>query len=93
MTTELLNRNLEFYTIWNYRRELITKLIPKDQLDIELTKELDFTLSCLKQHPKSYWVWNHRRWALESCRTSNWLQELQIVGKMLDLDVRNCNTW
>ena len=30
-----------------------------------LKDDLGFTLGALKQHPKVYWIWNHRRWCLE----------------------------
>jgi geranylgeranyl transferase type-2 subunit alpha len=84
---------LEFYTIWNYRKRAIP-VIFKDKLTDRLEKELEFTFSCLLQHPKSYWVWNHRLWVLEYLNSSVfWYKELDNVGKMLDLDVRNFHGW
>lgn len=69
-----------------------------------LLDDLSLTTTALKQHPKVYWIWNHRRWCLESVpdgpseddpdgwRKSNWNKELYVVDKMLELDPRNCET-
>ncbi len=60
------------------------------------------TTAFLKQHPKIYAIWNHRRWCLERVpdgptesdpngwRMANWKKELYVVEKMLDVDARNC---
>lgn len=60
------------------------------------------TTAYLKQHPKVYWIWNHRRWCLERApdgpseedphgwKMANWNKELFVVEKMLDADARNC---
>jgi len=62
------------------------------------------TMAALREHPKVYWIWNHRRWCLENVpdgpvvdgkpslqwRKANWQKELAVVEKMLDADARNC---
>ena len=88
LTTEMLEMNLELYTVWNTRRRALLKLIAS-QPDL-YQKEIHFTTQCLKKHPKSYWVWNHRRWILEHMSDPNWKQELILVSLMLDKDIRNC---
>ncbi|PFH50050.1 hypothetical protein AMATHDRAFT_146065, partial [Amanita thiersii Skay4041] len=70
LTTKLLRINPEFYTVWNYRRNICIYGIflnsnPKDVNEL-LADDLDFTMSALKIHPKVYWIWNHRRWCLEN---------------------------
>ena len=58
-------------------------------------------MTALRQYPKVYWIWNHRRWCLEHVpdgpdqdqdgwRRANWAKELHVVEKMLDADARNC---
>lgn len=47
-----------------------------------------------------YWIWNHRKWCLESVplgpeeteawRNEFWKMELMLIEKMLDMDARNC---
>jgi geranylgeranyl transferase type-2 subunit alpha len=63
------------------------------------------TTAVLKQHPKVYWIWNHRHWCLaqvppgpgadgtpdaQGWRQKNWERELFVVERMLDADARNC---
>jgi len=61
-------------------------------------------MTFLRQHPKVYWIWNHRRWCLEHVpagpegepqgwKKANWAQELRAVEKMLDADARNFHAW
>ncbi|KAF8894396.1 rab-protein geranylgeranyltransferase, partial [Infundibulicybe gibba] len=70
LTTKLLHINPEFYTVWNYRRNICLKgrfpgSSPHAINDI-LSGELSMTMAALKTHPKVYWIWNHRRWCLEN---------------------------
>lgn len=70
LTTKLLQVNPEFYTVWNYRRDILLngtfpRSSPQEINDI-LSSELHITTTALKQHPKVYWIWNHRRWCLAS---------------------------
>ncbi|KAG6379130.1 rab-protein geranylgeranyltransferase [Boletus reticuloceps] len=69
-TQQLLELNPEFYTIWNYRRNIILNGIfpqstPEENNDL-LANELSMTMAALREHPKVYWIWNHRRWCLEN---------------------------
>jgi len=69
-TTTLLLRNPEYYSVWNYRRNILLNGLfpasqPSDTLNL-LDDELDLTMSLLRQHPKVYWIWNHRRWCLQN---------------------------
>ncbi|KAH8151834.1 uncharacterized protein LAJ45_03826 [Morchella importuna] len=77
LTSQLLRLNPEFYTIWNYRRQILlhTHLAPPptdtppddtyhQTLTANLHNELTFLLPLLKTHPKCYWLWNHRLWTL-----------------------------
>ncbi|OCK83226.1 protein prenylyltransferase [Lepidopterella palustris CBS 459.81] len=114
LTTKLLTENPEYYTIWNHRRRILQQLftppsasdssIPpsadKSVLDF-VSDDLRFTFSLLKQFPKCYWIWNHRRWALKagesllqtSIARQLWLAEFELVGKMLRADSRNFHAW
>lgn len=108
-TTAILRVNPELYTIWNYRRNVMTNGIfpTSDPFKINdiLSEDLSLTFALLKQHPKVYWIWNHRRWCLENVpngptddepkgwKTTNWRKELFVVEKMLDSDARNFLAW
>jgi hypothetical protein len=67
-----------------------------------LTADLRLTTAYLHHHPKVYWIWNHRKWCLESVplgpgesegwRNECWKMELMLIEKMLDVDARNCES-
>lgn len=92
LTTELLDLNPELYTVWNYRRDIISK---GDFLQDDLyRKELKFVFEQLVRYPKCYWIWNHRVWILEQLnQQKSWVSELQIVEKLLSADARNFHGW
>ncbi|KAH9966429.1 rab-protein geranylgeranyltransferase [Russula dissimulans] len=114
LTTQLLSTdpsitNPEFYTVWNYRRHILTNGIfpgsSPEEVNELLNDDLAMTTKALKAHPKVYWIWNHRRWCLEhipespdsvdpqAWRRSTWEKELFIVEKMLEVDSRNFLAW
>lgn len=68
-----------------------------------LSEDLSLTFTLLREHPKVYWIWNHRRWCLENIpdstsddvdewRNLTWKKELFVVEKMLEADARNCKS-
>lgn len=52
--------------------------------------ELLLTENCLKQNPKSYWVWYQRIWIMNHLMECDWKKELMLCNKCLNLDDRNC---
>ncbi|EIW85393.1 rab-protein geranylgeranyltransferase [Coniophora puteana RWD-64-598 SS2] len=68
LTQRVLRRNPEFYTVWNYRRQIMLNgLFPHstpEDINFLLSEELKFTSLVLRTNPKVYWIWNHRRWCL-----------------------------
>lgn len=97
-TTTVLLLNPEFYTVWNYRREILLDLFSKNILKKKeaLEDDLKIVMSQLKRLPKCYWVWNHRIWCLNQLQTTNeanWDVELAIVSKLLEMDSRNFHGW
>ena len=94
LTSQLVEWNLDYYTIWNYRRILLQEFVLKG-LDAEeqqkvYNKELMLFLQLIKKNPKSYWMWNHRIWCLQNMPKPDWQAELGLVEKMLTMDARNC---
>ncbi|KAI5842703.1 hypothetical protein BZA05DRAFT_412010 [Tricharina praecox] len=82
LTSKVLKINPEFYTIWNYRRQILlhTHLAqsvntddadPQDtaRLVAQLKEELGFLIPLLMAYPKCYWIWNHRLWTLQQAGT------------------------
>lgn len=93
--TTLLRLNPEFNAVWNYRRHIMLHLFGTEALDRATTLDEDLALSMemMKQYPKCYWIWNHRRWCLETHPAANWARELAIVLKLLQMDARNFHGW
>ncbi|KAF9409582.1 hypothetical protein BGZ94_001905, partial [Podila epigama] len=97
ITTALLRKSPDYYTIWNVRRTILKEGF-LDNADEETantiyTNELDFVQDNLRLNPKSYFMWNHRRWCLENMKKPRWDKELGMVGKFLALDARNFHGW
>ncbi|KAF2424414.1 geranylgeranyl transferase type II alpha subunit [Tothia fuscella] len=81
LTSRLLKKNPEYYTIWNYRRLIllnhfardVTTTLEHDSTPLTLSKstndiivgDLQFIVPLLIQYPKCYWIWNYRLWLLE----------------------------
>lgn len=71
LTTRVLHVNPEFYTVWNYRRNIFLLGIFAEEcspgvINSLILDELAMTMAALRRHPKVYWIWNHRRWCLEN---------------------------
>ncbi|KAK6204918.1 geranylgeranyl transferase type II alpha subunit [Scheffersomyces amazonensis] len=98
-TTQILLLNPEFYTMWNYRRDILIHLRPTigdNDYVTYLNKDLKLVLDVLKRYPKCYWIWNHRRWCLfelEELGKVNWEYEFGVVSKLLEMDERNYHGW
>ncbi|KAG0195696.1 hypothetical protein BGX28_000790, partial [Mortierella sp. GBA30] len=93
VTTSLLRKSPDYYTVWNVRRTILLEGFLEDA-DIETANkiynsELEFVQENLKLNPKSYYMWNHRRWCLENMGRPRWDRELAMVSKFLEMDARN----
>ncbi|KAL1919759.1 uncharacterized protein VTP21DRAFT_1690 [Calcarisporiella thermophila] len=96
LTTKILGQNPDFYTIWNFRRMILCAILEQaiqEEKQKTFERELTFLAQIIRLNPKSYWIFNHRRWCLQNMPTPDWDRELILVGKMLDLDARNFHGW
>ncbi|KAJ5777536.1 hypothetical protein N7520_000782 [Penicillium odoratum] len=76
--SELLNRNPEYYTIWNHRRQVMRQQFSDAGDDTEekstqpilqlIKNDLMFLIPLLRSFPKCYWIWNYRLWLLDEAR-------------------------
>lgn len=93
----ILKLNPEYYSVWNFRREILTNGLFKEMTNEEKQKLLDGELVFLEQilikFPKVYWIWNHRKWCFKNSPVPNWKREIGLVNKMLELDARNFHVW
>ncbi|KAF4659170.1 hypothetical protein FOL47_007699 [Perkinsus chesapeaki] len=63
MTMKALQINPEVATIWNFRRDLLSRLAPEARVGA-LKKELDLLNMATKLITKSYCVWQQRKWVV-----------------------------
>ncbi|KAF8952619.1 hypothetical protein BGZ52_004992 [Haplosporangium bisporale] len=82
VTTALLRKSPDYYTIWNVRRTILKEGF-LDNADEETantiyTNELEFVQDNLRLNPKS---------------KPRWDKELAMVGKFLEMDARNFHGW
>jgi len=107
--SSLLQRNPEYYTVWNHRRRLLLDVFERElksgnsaqEIAMLIKEDLQFLIPLIKQYPKCYWIWNHRSWLLATATEhlpattalQLWQGELALDGKMLALDSRNFHAW
>ena len=87
----LIVLNPDFYSLWNFRREIILNIYPTINEDIA-SKELFISSEGIKKNPKSYCAWHHRLW-VASVYSINFKEEIGLCDLFLNLDQRNFHCW
>ncbi|KAK6171224.1 hypothetical protein SNE40_019459 [Patella caerulea] len=96
ITGEILAVNPDFYSLWNFRKEIFNDFKekrPKEELDKAFQDELYFLETCLKVNPKSYGTWHHRSFVMETMPTPDWKREIKLCNTFLQYDERNFHCW
>ena len=98
----------DFYTLWNYRREILTEHFTQEEYQTSEAKlkavklELDLLLKGISRSPKSYTLWFHRQWIIEFGvqheAKDDWKSqilegEFMLCNKFLQRDERNFHCW
>uniref|UniRef100_A0A131XKW4 Geranylgeranyl transferase type-2 subunit alpha n=1 Tax=Hyalomma excavatum TaxID=257692 RepID=A0A131XKW4_9ACAR len=95
ITSQILQSNPDYTTMWNIRREVFiihfNKSLKKTVEDG--MGELLLTETALQKNPKSYGAWSHRAWAMENFPDMDWAKELRLCNVFLDQDERNFHCW
>lgn len=80
-----------FYTIWNYRFNIVKTLFgdSRDSLNEELDWLDEFTLS----NPKNYQIWSYRQSILQIYPEPSFQRELPVLHLMLEDDTKNYHVW
>lgn len=96
LTGLILEHNPDFYTLWNYRREILLDMKPSktaEEIKTLSTTEMSLTQHCLQKNPKSYSAWHHRFWAMEFNPDADWKRELKLCSYFQSQDERNFHSW
>jgi len=95
---KLHSLNPDYYTMWNYRREILTTLLADAAPPARgalITEELLLNARIITEvDPKSYATWFHRKWLVQQYPTAEVLtNELRLCAKGLNADERNFHCW
>ncbi|KDE07109.1 hypothetical protein MVLG_02679 [Microbotryum lychnidis-dioicae p1A1 Lamole] len=85
LTEALIRMNPGHYSIWAYRAQTLLAI------KADLTKELDLMDELIKEHLKSYQVWQHRRTIVTALQSSS--REIPFTTRALAFDAKNYHTW
>jgi protein farnesyltransferase/geranylgeranyltransferase type-1 subunit alpha len=86
LTSEVIQLNAANYTVWYFRRLLLTAL------NINLTQELEFITKIGRKTPKNYQIWQHRKVIIE--KTGEFANELEFTKDMIAADEgKNYHAW
>lgn len=96
ITGQILGASPDFYTLWNYRKEILLQFKEKmaeDEFQTCCRGELSFLETCLRVNPKSYGSWEHRCFVLDTMPNPDWNMELELCNTYLEYDERNFHCW
>ena len=95
----MLEINPEFYSVWNFRRQIFSSLIKasRDTVGTALWGELQLLEGAIAKNAKAYCLWMHRLWVIDRLvelgDTEVLAKELVLCTKFLKLDERNFHCW
>lgn len=107
LLSKMLKSNPDFYSLWNYRREVLLSQysdlglkesaangdkIPSSIGSAIRDKELELTADGIRKNPKSYPAWHHRKWIIERFDV-DFDAELELCRMFLKEDQRNFHCW
>ncbi|RLN22327.1 uncharacterized protein C2845_PM07G23130 [Panicum miliaceum] len=98
LSFKLLEINPEAYTGWNYRKlafqHNIKELSDPETIRSAVDDELRVVEVALRQNPKSYGAWYHRKWLLnQKLAPVDSKREFGLLDKLLKVDARNFHGW
>ena len=92
LNTNLLEINLEIYTVWNYQKLTVKQILEFESDNTVIKQILDEELRVvergLKRNYKSYCAWYHHKWVI-NMGYSSLDHEFQLLDQFLKADSRN----
>ena len=102
LSMKVLELNPEFYSAWNFRRQILSTRIrsaagPEAAVSEALVAELRVLEAAIGKNAKAYCLWTHRLWVIDQLvaqgDTSILATELALCAKFLKMDERNFHCW
>lgn len=90
LTEACIRYNPANYTVWEYRRQIIS------ELKLSVDNELTFTKNKMGANPKNYQMWHHRAVLLsfkDQITQADIDKELELVGFVVSNDSKNYHAW
>ncbi|KAL6873789.1 hypothetical protein ACP4OV_013871 [Aristida adscensionis] len=98
LSFKLLEINPEAYTVWNYRKlafqHNLREISDTEAIKSAVDDELRVVEVALRQNPKSYGAWYHRKWLLnQKLAPVDFKREFGLLDRLLKVDARNFHGW
>ena len=94
LTAEIIDVAPAFYTIWNYRFNIVRHMMSESEDTVlYLNKELDWLDEVTLNNPKNYQIWSYRQSLLKLHPSPSFKRELPILKLMIDDDSKNYHVW
>ena len=94
LTAEIIDVAPAFYTIWNYRFNIVRHMMGESEDTVlYLNKELDWLDEVTLNNPKNYQIWSYRQSLLKLHPSPSFQRELPILKLMIDDDSKNYHVW
>ena len=92
---KMLTMNPDFYSLWNFRREILEHEYSKKPFDRDAgERELTLSSLAIQKNPKSYPAWQHRLWVGSKVVGGiDYNEEIRLCDKFLSVDQRNFHCW
>eukprot|EP00924_Labyrinthula_sp_SR-Ha-C_P005495 snap_masked-scaffold_62-processed-gene-0.42-mRNA-1 protein AED:0.23 eAED:0.30 QI:0/-1/0/1/-1/1/1/0/349 len=98
LTELMIEENAANYTAWEYRREILSKLVSTRE---DLLKEFSFVSESAEENPKNYQIWQHRRCLVgflakldkQYFLSEGILNEINFLGDIFEGDAKNYHAW
>ncbi|EJS42900.1 ram2p [Saccharomyces arboricola H-6] len=94
LTSHVIDVAPAFYTIWNYRFNIIRHMVTESDDSVSyLNKELDWLDEITLNNPKNYQIWSYRQSLLKLHPSPSFKRELPVLKLMIDDDSKNYHVW
>lgn len=94
LTAKVIALAPAFYTIWNYRFDIVMHLAAQESDPGRyLTAELDWVDETTLNNPKNYQIWSYKQALLERHPGPSFKRELPVLELMIDEDTKNYHVW